>query len=567
LFGRPPVERGVGDRSRQWAIVAPGGQRTTLHLDGNCYLASVSYSAGETVTLVSSGDGLLQSMKEPGGAEYVFGYTPEGRLLTDSDPAGGGKTLSATRSGENVSASVATALGRTTVYGDEKLPGGDRRRIPARADGTFSTTLTGRNGVTTTTAPDGSVTSVTAAADPRFGMLTPFARSWSLVSGSKTLSVTATRTKTPANAIDPLALTSLAETMTVNGRTYTSAYDAATRRLTSTSPAGRKVVTTLDANGNAVSVEVPGLAPVSTAYDGFGRVRSVSQGTNSLTFAYDERHRLESMEDALGKAVTYGYDDSDRVTTQTLPDGRVIGFTYDTDGNVTSVTPPARPSHGFAFNPVHLPETYEIGDTVTRYVYNADRQLEAVELPGGSIVDLGYDEAGRLNAVSSASGSIGYAFDAAGRLRTATGGDGSLTYAYDGALLQSVTMAGPVAGTISFSYDSSLRPASETVAGSTVAFGYDADNLLTSAGALALTRHPQHGLLTGTTLGNVRDAWTHTASGEPATYGATYNTTPLLSFTYSRNTAGRITAINDTGYEYDDSGRLERVTIAGTAVA
>jgi hypothetical protein len=63
--------------------------------------------------------------------------------------------------------------------------------------------------------------------------------------------------------------------------------------------------------------------------------------------------------------------------------------------------------------------------------------------------------------------------------------------------------------------------------GNAITFQYDPDSLLTGAGAPALTRHPQHGLLTATILGSVTDTYTYSTFGELSTYQATYIGSPI----------------------------------------
>ena len=64
-----------------------------------------------------------------------------------------------------------------------------------------------------------------------------------------------------------------------------------------------------------------------------------------------------------------------------------------------------------------------------------------------------------------------------------------------------------------------------------MSFGYDNDSLLTSAGALTLTRDPQNGLLAGTTLGVVSDSLTYNSFGEPTDYTTAIGGSPILSVT------------------------------------
>ena len=80
-------------------------------------------------------------------------------------------------------------------------------------------------------------------------------------------------------------------------------------------------------------------------------------------------------------------------------------------------------------------------------------------------------------------------------------------------------------------------PAGRSTAANSISFGYDNDSLLTQAGALTLTRHPQNGLLTGTTLGNVTDTWTYNNFAEPTSYTASVSgLTGLLHDLHARQT-------------------------------
>lgn len=73
---------------------------------------------------------------------------------------------------------------------------------------------------------------------------------------------------------------------------------------------------------------------------------------------------------------------------------------------------------------------------------------------------------------------------------------------------------------------------SQTVSGgAAVRFGYDNDNLMTQAGALTVTRDPQNGRVTGTTLGLVVEATGYDANGLFASYAARFNGTLLYSET------------------------------------
>src|SRR5262249_28611911 len=60
---------------------------------------------------------------------------------------------------------------------------------------------------------------------------------------------------------------------------------------------------------------------------------------------------------------------------------------------------------------------------------------------------------------------------------------------YDGFLQTTTIFSGPVAGTVTMTYDNDFRVATKTVnARAAIGFGYDSDSLLTTVGAMTRTR-------------------------------------------------------------------------------
>jgi RHS repeat-associated protein len=290
---------------------------------------------------------------------------------------------------------------------------------------------------------------------------------------------------------------------------------------------------------------------------------------------------LDTITDPLSRITQFDYDLAGRVTRQTQPGSRSVGLAYDANGNSTSITPPGRTAHGFAFNALnqissYAPPDVAAGTNSTTYTYNADSQLARVSRPDGVSVDVGYDSAGRTRTLSLPRGQVSYDYNAAGQLVTlAAPGALGLSYAYDGRLQTSATASGSVAGSLSRTYDTDFRVASLGVNGSSVALQYDADGLLTRAGALTLNRSAQNGLLTGTTLGNVTDAWGYNGLAEPTSYSAQANAAAVFAQQFSRDALGRISqktetigGVTDTyGYTYDEAARLKEVRKNGVLSA
>ncbi len=224
----------------------------------------------------------------------------------------------------------------------------------------------------------------------------------------------------------------------------------------------------------------------------------------------------------------------------------------------------------------YTPPAVDTFDPATRYTYSRDQQLELITRPDGQVLDLVYDSAGRLQKLTAPHGDTAYAYDSAGRIRSLSAPAGlTLTYRYDGALVTSETLAGPVTGTLTRSYDTDFRVQALSVNGASIAFGYDNDSLLTSAGSLSLTRNPDNGLLIGTALGTVNDSRGYNGFGEVEDYSANHNSTALLTIHYTRDALGRITEKTETqgaltttfDYAYDLAGRLVEVKQNGVTTA
>ena len=571
------------------AVVGPFGQTTTLTTNADGYLASMTDPTGQTTSFTYTGTGLLTSMTDAKGSTYQYSFDPAGRLISASDPAGGSTTLSRTGSGGLHTVTRATGEGRITTYVSEQLPIGGSRQVNTFPTGLQNEVTEHSDGSTTMALGDGTTSARQAGPDPRFSMQSPLSTSASITTpGGLIRTMTHGRTVTLSDPSNPLSLLSQTDTLSVNGRSYASTFDATTRRHTSTSPVGRLSTVDVDTLGRVVAQQVPGLAPVAFLYDAHGRLTTVTEGSGADTrtsiIAYNPAGLVDSVTDPLSRSVSFNYDLAGRVTQQTLPGGRVVQFGYDPNGNMTSITPPGRPSHVFSYTPVDLAGSYTppvvpgSGTTSTIFTYNKDRQLTEVSRPDGKMVQLSYDTAGRPSSITLPRGAVTSSYDAGtGQLSTLTSPDGvTLTYAHDGGLVTSTSWSGSIVGTVGRTYDNNLRIASRSVnGGQTVSFTYDNDGLLTQAGQLAIDRSPTTGFVSGTTLGGLITSKSYTSFGELAAVDVTHGTTGLYATSYMRDALGRITQLDEIVdgvsqghvYSYDAAGRLDTVSVDGVVVA
>jgi RHS repeat-associated protein len=552
------------------AIVAPGGQRTTLEVtDG--HLMKVTNPAGQSVSMLYDAAGLLSDFHDARQGLHHFTYDPRGLVTRDDAPDGSFFTLTRNGTGENYTVTRTTAEGHVYNYKVNTAADTTVSREQDAPDGK-ALTLTFNAATTKTQSTDGSVLTTTNGPDPRYGMGASFMSTGTLAAGGKQATVTSSRTVTP-DPNNPLALASLTQLFSLNGRQWSTSYDGATHRVTTRTPAGRTTVSTLDSAGRVSSFSRPGIAAVNLTYGSFGLLASATQGARATSYGYDTKHRLSSITDPMQHTVSFMYDDADRVTKQTFSDGSSVSFIRDENGNITSVTPPSRPQHLFAFTPADLQSTYTAPlSPSTRYTYNRDRQLTLISRPDGTSIVPGYDSFGRLASLGIARGTYSYGYDATtGQLRTITApGGSSLAYGLAGPLLMSVTYSGPVSWTVSRTYDNDFHVATEAVAGSSVSFSYDPDGLMLTAGALTLQHDVQNGFLTGTTLGAIADTFGYNEFGEPLSYSASASAL-LFSEQVTRDDVGRISqkvenvaGISHTyDYFYDDAGHLSDVVRDG----
>jgi RHS repeat-associated protein len=570
------------------ALITPNGQRTNLTLDADGYLATVTNPADEAYRMLYTEDGLLTHFADSRDNASTFTYDEQGRLLTDQNAVGGGWILDRSELPNSHETSLTSAEGRTTFYQMEYLSSGEKVRTNLHPDGTGTQTHIATDGARTQTFADGTVIAGVYGPDPRFGMDTPVMQNQSIVTPSGlTNTITRTRTATLADDADLLSHEALSESTTINGKTFTRNYDAATRTWTNTSAEGRTKTLTLNSLGQLAEINVSGLATTSFDYDSQGRLSTASAeyGATSRLTQWDyyssgsQKGFLQSMTDAENRSTYFSYDAAGRVTLQTLPDSRQIQYSYDANGNLSSLTPPGSSTHFFNYNGVDLETGYTppavggVSTPATIYSYNLDKQLELVTRPDGQTVDFIYGAtSGQLEQMVIPRGSYRYDYDAtSGQLSQISAPDnGTLAYTYDGSLPLGQRWTGNVAGTVSQTFNNDFQVSQQCINGGLcVNFGYDRDFLLTQAGNLTVNRNPQQGgLITGTGIGGLNISQSYNAFGEldlvstsSGVYGADYQRDKLGRITQQVETVQGDSTTYD--YHYDLAGRLDAVTENG----
>jgi RHS repeat-associated protein len=325
----------------------------------------------------------------------------------------------------------------------------------------------------------------------------------------------------------------------------------------------RRIEYEYDASGNVVRVTrvaTPDPQTVRYAYDGpFNQLSTVTDALGKVTrYDYDDRGALRKVTDPLGRATTFTVNDAGQVTGVADPLGKTTTTTYSL-GDVVSVTDPLgrmqQTAHDAAGRVVAA--TDPLGNaTTTRY--DVLGHPVTVTDPLGRTTTFEYDANGnRTKLTDPRSGVTSFTYDNADRLETVTDPLGRVErYGYDGN--DNLTRVTDRRGLVSITDYDPLNRASQVrygVSGNTeesrTGYTYDAGNRLTKLTDTA-------GTTTRTVTYTFDDLDRLTDVSEPG--GGFHSTYDLAGQRRTRTGGGGI------GYEYDDTGKLRKLTRDGKDV-
>ena len=143
------------------------------------------------------------------------------------------------------------------------------------------------------TLPDGTATAIRWVPIP-LGNSRPVPLSETHNQGNLTMNITGSRKATLGVPGNPFTVSTETDTLTINGRTYTSVFTGSSKTYVDTTPVKRKTTTILDSLERVSSTQVGALLPVQFGYDSKGRLATITQGTRMSTLAYDANGFLAS---------------------------------------------------------------------------------------------------------------------------------------------------------------------------------------------------------------------------------------------------------------------------------
>jgi len=571
------LENGSGEIGN---IISPFGHTTSLVYDGK-YLSQIINPENATTSLTYTGNGLLSIYTLPNGNSTFFTYDQLGRLLRDTNSAGGYQDFQRQATPNGVNVQVSDEKSSQSIYETIYQLSGEKRMKNVDKFGHTTETIYYPNDVENKSYSNGLTVSKKLKRSKLFGSLVPLVELQSIKTPgglenryAEDLSITL-----PSNNADPFTFLTLISTSYINEKTYKTTYDKVAKKITNRSPAGRETYSYLDSMKNITSSQVSGLLPLEYERNIKGQMTSILQGERSSTMTYDSSGNISSLSQG-GQTTLYEYDLVGRVTKQIQPDGGEIFYSYDLNGNLTSVVPAGRPAHQFVYNSLDFisdyipPEILGLAAT-TQYSYTPSKKLLQVNRPDSKTILYNYHpQTDRLQGWVSSDDEVNLTYNSStGQLSSIIKDNfNSLSYSYDGPLVTSITQAGDMTSLLSFAYNNDFRPISLSLNNNlSINYSYDNDGLLTGAASETLTHSPVNGLLSSTQVGVVREDYSYTNYGEVSSYTVKVGSTPIFTQNYTRDLYGRIMSLDNNSetmtFSYDSVGQLSSVSNNSNTVA
>ena len=395
------------------------GESTTMTYDKRRLLTSVTDALGNTVSNIYNDVGLLVETIDQRGNSISTTYTPMNKVSTIAYPDG--SVVSNTYDSADRLIAVTDGRGNTTTIAYDKA---GKRIAATNALGHATHYAFDSNGnLIATTNALGHVTHVTVDA------LNRVTNTWDTVGG---------QTRSNATEFD-IAGRQIAAVNALAQRTQ-FARDPLGRITTTTRPDLKTEQNQYDSHGNLLRFTNAKGEPVArTGYDAMSRpiTRTNALG-NVHSWTYDTVGNQLTRTDAKGEETEYAFDVLNRLTAIEYPDDSVAGFTHDPAGNLLTATNNAA-TLTFGYDEMHrvsaVTQSVLSVSSVVEYSHDYNGNRTGLTYPGNKTVTYTYDEANRLSGIQLSAFSLqpfSFTYDDANRLTGITYPNGvAATYGHD----------------------------------------------------------------------------------------------------------------------------------------
>ena len=516
-------------------------------------------------------------------------YDSAGRAVTSEKHGGVEKyTLDYTNAGPtsiNPHTVVTDALGRVAKYYFDKSKG---RNVITKIEGNCNC---GSGSQVTTFEHDARVNMVKQTdADGNITTNTYDAN------GNKLTSTDVTGTRNFTYDIYGKILTA---TDQMNGLT-TNTYDANGNLGTVTDPLNKTTTLTYTPLGQPATIKDARNNTTTLTYNATGQLTQIKDANLKLTnYGYDARARVTSVTNALNQTTAYEYDLHNRLKKIIYPDAKFEEFTYDTAGRrtkikdtrgfettfgydnayrLTSVTDALNHATTFGYDLMsnRTSQADALGNT-TNYEYDNFDRLKRVIYPpattGATRLEerLEYDAVGNVKKrIDTMSRETVYTYDTAHRLKKTKDANLKETQFEYNNRSQTTKVTDALNQIYNFTYDPLGRQLSQTRAGTTMTYEYDAVGNRTKrtdyAGRATDYVYDNLNRLTNISYVNQSSANATYAYDDLSHLTSAANNAGTVSFTYdNRSRLKTSTDVHNRSveYGYDGSGNRTQLKLAG----
>lgn len=286
--------------------------------------------------------------------------------------------------------------------------------------------------------------------------------------------------------------------------TLVNTYDPDGNLLTSEDSLGNVTSFSYDQNGQLISVTNARNHATTFSYDAFGRVTGIVDANGKTTsIGYDSRSRVSGLTNSLNENTAFEYDPKGRLKKIIYPDlnfteitydlagrrtavrdarGNITALGYDNAYRLTSVTDPLNHSTTFGYDLMSqmTSVTDALGNT-TNFEYDSFQRVKKIIYPPAATGAtrreemLTYDKVGNVKTrVDTAGRTTGFDYDTSNRLIKITDPALKLTQFEYNLRSQLTKVKDALNQEYLFTYDPLGRVLSQTRAGTTMSFEYDA---------------------------------------------------------------------------------------------
>jgi RHS repeat-associated protein len=563
----PLVEATLTQEGEAFVFVLP--DQTALHFNGAGQLTSEVDRNGNAVTLSRNSEGRLESVKDGAGRAITLKYDSEGQVESASDPMGhtvkygyeGGNLVSVTEPGETSPSwrfkynTAHELTGETDGRGyttEREYDSSHRVTVETDPLGRkrkweYTGTFGSEGAVTSITEPNGAVTREEFDA---YGQPTDVTRGYGTSLAATTHDEYGSEGRL-LSSTDP------------DGFTATYRYDAAGDRTSETNADGDETKWEYDSTHDITSVTNPTGEKTTIERDSHGNATAISRPapgstTQTTKYKYDSHGDVETMTNPLGREWKYEYDSYGDRAGETDPEGDKRTWGYNEDSQQTSTVSPRGHSGGAKESsftttierdvqgrPVKV--TDPLGHA-TKYIYDADGDLETLTDPEGHKTTYAYDADDEQVKVTEPSGNTSETeYSPLGQVVARTDGDKHTTKYVRNVLGEVTEEVDPLSRKTTKEYDHAGNLTGVTDAAKrTTTYKYDPANRLIET--------------------SYSDGKTPTATYE---YNADGDRTKMTDGTgetiYTYDQLGRLTESKDghgdtVGYEYDLANDQTKIT-------